>query len=101
VTSPSQDLSSTRGKNLGTRLFLYWLNTHLIGSSGRLNASDWLMVAVVDVKIRLNISNLEKGDLEFVCGKLSSLGKIFFFLAAGFPDQKFPANFYYKYEFWL
>jgi hypothetical protein len=29
------------------------------------------------------------------------LDKIFFFLAAGFPDQKFPANFFYKYEFWL
>ena len=60
VTSPSQGLSSTRGKSLGTRLSLYWLNTHLIGSSGRLNASDWLMVVVVDVTIRLNISNLEK-----------------------------------------
>jgi hypothetical protein len=31
----------------------------------------------------------------------SSLDKIFFFLAAGFPDQKFPANFFYKFEFWL
>ena len=30
-----------------------------------------------------------------------SLDKIFFFLAAGFPDQKFPANFFYKNEFWL
>jgi hypothetical protein len=29
------------------------------------------------------------------------LDKIFFFLAAGFPDQKFPANFFYKFEFWL
>ena len=31
----------------------------------------------------------------------TSPDKIFFFLAAGFPDQKFPANFFYKYEFWL
>jgi hypothetical protein len=31
----------------------------------------------------------------------ASLDKIFFFLAAGFPDKKFPANFFYKYEFWL
>jgi hypothetical protein len=26
----------------------------------------------------------------------ASLDKIFFFLAAGLPDQKFPANFFYK-----
>jgi hypothetical protein len=31
----------------------------------------------------------------------ASLDKIFFFLAACFQDQKFPANFFYKYEFWL
>jgi hypothetical protein len=30
-----------------------------------------------------------------------ALDKIFFFLAAGFPDQKLPANFVYKFEFWL
>jgi hypothetical protein len=31
----------------------------------------------------------------------SSFDKLFFFLAAGFPDQTFPANFFYKLEFWL
>ena len=30
-----------------------------------------------------------------------SLDKIYFFVAAGFPDQTFPAIFFYKYEFCL
>jgi hypothetical protein len=29
----------------------------------------------------------------------ASIDKIFFFLAAGFPDQKIPVNFFYRFEF--
>jgi hypothetical protein len=41
------------------------------------------------------------GNGRLLAVAFSSLDEIFFFLAAGFPDLKFPVNFFYKYEFWL
>jgi hypothetical protein len=64
-------------------------------------------------QIRWGKYNLSARDLNLIClygmsywlnlglSRAASLDKIFFFLAAGFPDQKFPANIFYKYEFWL